>query len=586
MDPRPLADVAQVIALQQILPNDLTDALALLDFGLEFLGSEGIPSGHQGFHAQLAYHLGDCARAASLLTVYPRVRELVRSTLELDLTNPFLVADRRDSTEWLRRFEALLPEGRLSLTAEEDRPPFDRLTADDDRTIAADPRISVVVTCFKPDGRLLTAVRSLIKQSWVNLEVLVVDDGSPAQYDSVLQQCLRLDDRVRLIKLDANAGTYSARNAGLDAASGRFITFLDSDDWSHPRRLEQQIGPLLADSSLVATTSLLLRVTDQLTFTDLRQWGTWMYRPSLLFRRSLVVQRLGYFDNIRKAADSEYIKRLEATFGPSAVHPLETVLTLYRQPAQSLSYSDFRRNWIHPARAAYRSAYELWHDHIRAGAARPYLAKRPATRPFPAPRYLSEREPDRPNTCTSYDVVLASDWRLFGRPAKSMIEESKALTRCGLQVGIMHMEACRHMTIGAKSLCAPVQELINDRTVDQVLHTEAHEAGLLVIRYPSVLQFGPFRASRLKVRRVLILANQPPSELDGTDLRYVPAACTRTAEDLFSVRPLWVPSGPQVRESLEATGLQPPELATFNMPGILDPEEISAEALEAAGLSE
>jgi glycosyltransferase involved in cell wall biosynthesis len=80
----------------------------------------------------------------------------------------------------------------------------------------------------------------------------------------VLRAAAALGDRIRLVKLAVNAGTYAARNAGLEAAGGEFAAFQDSDDWSHPRRLELQVRPMLEDRRLVATTSDGLAVTDQL----------------------------------------------------------------------------------------------------------------------------------------------------------------------------------------------------------------------------------------------------------------------------------------------------------------------------------
>jgi glycosyltransferase involved in cell wall biosynthesis len=65
----------------------------------------------------------------------------------------------------------------------------------------------------------------------------------------------------------ANGGTYVARNAGLDAATGDFVTFQDSDDWSHPLRLERQVAPLLADEAIFSTTSTGMRVTPDLVLT-------------------------------------------------------------------------------------------------------------------------------------------------------------------------------------------------------------------------------------------------------------------------------------------------------------------------------
>lgn len=572
-DPAALADLGRVIARQDLLPQDRSDALAIFELALELFGGDGIPPPHQGLHAQLAYCLGNHARAAELLSTYTQVSEIVRSTLELDLTNPFLTGDDEHSTEWLRRFEALLPECRLALSNESDRSPFDRLTAGGQRKVAAPDRISVIVASFKPDSGLLTAVRSLLDQTWANIEVLIVNDGSPEPYDSVFRQCLLLDHRIRLVTLPANAGTYVARNAGLNAASGRFVTFLDSDDWSHPRRLEQQIAPLLADTSLIATTSKRLTVTDRLVLTHLHRPPRGTYRPSLMFRKDPVLARLGYFDRTRKAGDTEYERRLEAAFGERAIRSLShSVHTLYRQSSKSLTAGDFRSAWVHPARAAYWSAYALWHRSIRAGTTSPYLPKEPTNRPFPSPAYVVDPASEGATERT-YDVVYAGDWRPAGGLARSLRAEVNALTRHGLRVGVMHFEAYSFMSDHHERLCPLVQELINEGIVDHVLPTEGHHVSLLVFRYPPVLQFPPHRRSRLQVGRAVILAGEAPSGGDGSDMRYVPAACTNAAEELFSTRPVWAPEGFEIRASLEASGVRPAEISDVDVPAPVGPEE-------------
>jgi hypothetical protein len=238
-----------------------------------------------------------------------------------------------------------------------------------------------------------------------------------------------------------------------------------------------------------------------------------------------------------------------------------------RVSAGSLSDSEITGGWIHPARAAYRSAYGLWHQRIRSGGADPYLPSDLGYRPFAAPAHLrlTSAAPAR------YDVVFASDWRPYGGPQKSMLEEIAALTRCGMSVGVLQLEAARFMSRQRKPLCPQVQDLINGGVVDQVLMTDDVQVGLLVIRYPPVLQFPPSQRSAVRAERVMIVANQAPCELDGTDQRYVPAACHDVARQLFGVEPLWCPQGPTVRDML-ASRLDPAALAPFDLPGIIDPD--------------
>ena len=85
------------------------------------------------------------------------------------------------------------------------------------------------------------AVESVLAQSLLDWELIVVDDGSIDATPAVLDRLV--DPRIRVIR-QANAGVSAARNAGLDAASGEFITFLDADDLLPPRALEQRTAYL------------------------------------------------------------------------------------------------------------------------------------------------------------------------------------------------------------------------------------------------------------------------------------------------------------------------------------------------------
>lgn len=94
----------------------------------------------------------------------------------------------------------------------------------------SNPLISVIVPVYKAERYLDRCVRSILEQTYQNLEIILVDDGSP---DSSPQRCdfwAEQDCRVRVIHKD-NGGASSARNAGLELCIGEYITFVDSDDW-------------------------------------------------------------------------------------------------------------------------------------------------------------------------------------------------------------------------------------------------------------------------------------------------------------------------------------------------------------------
>src|SRR3954453_135688 len=93
------------------------------------------------------------------------------------------------------------------------------------------PAVSVVVICFDDAPHLPAAVRSAIRQSLRDLEVVIVDDGSTDDTPAVASALAAADPRVRYHRRGANSGGCSRpRNTGLSLATGDYVTFLDSDD--------------------------------------------------------------------------------------------------------------------------------------------------------------------------------------------------------------------------------------------------------------------------------------------------------------------------------------------------------------------
>ncbi len=92
------------------------------------------------------------------------------------------------------------------------------------------PEISVIVPIFKIEHYLPKCIDSLLKQSFLNFELLLVDDGSPDNCPKICDDYAILDSRVRVIH-KKNGGLLSARKAGLQEAKGKYISFVDGDDW-------------------------------------------------------------------------------------------------------------------------------------------------------------------------------------------------------------------------------------------------------------------------------------------------------------------------------------------------------------------
>jgi CDP-glycerol glycerophosphotransferase len=91
--------------------------------------------------------------------------------------------------------------------------------------------LSVVLPVYRVQGYLRQCLDSLLGQSFTDLEIIAVDDCSPDGSGAILAEYAERDPRVRVLTLPANVGLGRARNAGLDAATGDYVWFVDSDDW-------------------------------------------------------------------------------------------------------------------------------------------------------------------------------------------------------------------------------------------------------------------------------------------------------------------------------------------------------------------
>ena len=98
--------------------------------------------------------------------------------------------------------------------------------------------ISVVIPVYRVEAYLTACVESVLTQTYENIEIILVDDGSPDNCPKMCDEFAALDSRIRVIHKE-NGGLSSARNVGIDAARGGYLAFLDSDDLWTPVFLER-----------------------------------------------------------------------------------------------------------------------------------------------------------------------------------------------------------------------------------------------------------------------------------------------------------------------------------------------------------
>lgn len=107
-------------------------------------------------------------------------------------------------------------------------------------------KVSVIIPVYKVEKYIHRCVDSVLNQTYRNLEIILVDDGSPDNCPTICDEYASLHSNVRVIHKE-NGGLSDARNAGIDVAEGDFITFIDSDDYVEKNYVEVLLNNMLKD---------------------------------------------------------------------------------------------------------------------------------------------------------------------------------------------------------------------------------------------------------------------------------------------------------------------------------------------------
>lgn len=108
-----------------------------------------------------------------------------------------------------------------------------------------EPLVSVLLSIYKVEDYLEECLDSLIKQSYKNLEIVCVDNGSPDKCGKILKKYASKDKRIKIVSLKENRMLCGGRNAGLDNAHGEFICFVDPDDWIEKDHIKVMVDAIL-----------------------------------------------------------------------------------------------------------------------------------------------------------------------------------------------------------------------------------------------------------------------------------------------------------------------------------------------------
>ena len=413
----------------------------------------------------------------------------------------------------------------------------------DRATIPEAPRVSVIMPVYNNVATVRTAIEGMMKQTWPNLELIIVDDASTDGSWDVIQSIAANHANIKTLRQTENRGNYSARNLGLSVATGDFITTHDGDDWSHPQKIEEQWRQISARAGCLGSRSRWVRVTDALRFVF-----EWQPRNSLIglnpssfmFRRSILAD-LGGWDWVRASGDGEFIGRAEQAFGTAAFIRIRQAapFSFGLQTARSLTgrretnFESFgfglRRDYLDAARW-------WWPQQDRL-----YVDPNEPSRLYPAPRRLLPDRPEPPPYC----ALLVDD---FSRP-KGTRSLTKALirtaTESGRRIGVFHWHHLAEPGIRAP-LDPAIWALAAEGVIDVISAGDKVTADALVFPFAPILRFAIDRTPDVSFGQLFVI--------DGT---LGPRGAALTAEDrriasnvlaaAFGERGTWIGDAEAVR---------------------------------------
>jgi glycosyltransferase involved in cell wall biosynthesis len=371
-----------------------------------------------------------------------------------------------------------LPE--IALLCGDGRSPYDRLmTPGGLAPVREGPKVTVLLAVYESAEMLPTALRSLMEQTWRNLEIIVIDDCSPTTrtYEMALEFAGR-DARIHALRLPRNGGAYVARNFGLERATGDLVTLHDADDWSHALKIETQVKYMIEHPAVMGCTSEQARCGEDLTFGSLRNAGGFVVfnTSSFMWRRNPLREVLGYWDTVRFGADSEFIRRMQVAFGPSSYKKIATgPLSLQRESVSSIT-----RDPVKGLDGAYYGVRKEYYDaqraHHRTGRIR--YDGNPERRPFPVPPMML---PERASAAVRrFGVIITGDFGKSNPRVNEIVECVAALRAEGKSVALVECYRYAPVRHQAEEICAPLRAMIDGDGVTVLVYGETAEYDELI----------------------------------------------------------------------------------------------------------
>jgi len=187
--------------------------------------------------------------------------------------------------------------------------------------------ISIIIPSYNSGKFLGEAIESAVNQTYKNIEIIIVNDGSTDNTEEIAKQWQKRDKRIRYLKHKENKGLSAARNTGIRTSKGDFIALLDADDVWMKDKLEKQIEKIRKEADIVYSNAILInekgkKLEDTLwkkvktapyagrdCLESLFQKNFMIPASSLIFKKEVIKEIGGFDEKLKSAEDYDFCLR-------------------------------------------------------------------------------------------------------------------------------------------------------------------------------------------------------------------------------------------------------------------------------------
>ena len=282
-----------------------------------------------------------------------------------------------DDERWLNYINLYLKSfgcSPIKLNKQVDKQLYYRVTADKPKDINDVTKVSIIMPAFNAENTIRSAIKSILNQTWTNIELIVINDCSEDNTWAVIKDIAGKDNRVVAVNNPANVGAYVSKNIGLKVATGQYITGHDADDWAHPQRIENHIKAINSEEvKPKASSTRMIRMEENGYFPFYLE-GTFCLDGVLrvasitcMFEADFLRNTLGGWDCSRFGADSEIISRAKMVLGDEFKDYHQVSMICLNAP-NSLTNNPIhgvqRGKGLSPSRKFYKDQWTEWHKSL------------------------------------------------------------------------------------------------------------------------------------------------------------------------------------------------------------------------------